>query len=406
VAFALANRLDCPSAALPSCAQLTRTLFSFVLIAWAGISYAAPASDGREPARIGVLAIETRAVAPQLIRRLRQTVVETLKADDATVLDLIDNYPFVADCRYTTECYSAALRRFNLGYVVLVRLVPTSRASQSRPEHEIVVSLGRMPHDTSAWGPWTMSTSCVDCSDTDLTESARQLVLRTWKSMKRAELAPQNIEVTAQDRRNKGAKLLAAAGNEQLSAFEQIYLLKKAIQAGAGGPAFLELADIFFNCQGYQEAEDYLAKAAAKGAKTDSLRGAILWFTGRWPDAEPVFERLAESAPQEPHLQRALAELKRRNRDYRSLPGQAEAELASGDAIKAAQLARIALAAGRGTKAHLVLAKAALESGNYADALAQFLAVLDADPNNADAIAGKKRAEDGARKMKELRARR
>jgi hypothetical protein len=391
-----------------TCSLLQSLVRVAAFIAWTSTAYAAVSAPevGGDLKKIGVVAIETRAVAPQLIRHLRRAVLDAFKTEEVSTLDLIDDYAFLAGCQYSNECLSAALRKFKLDYVLLARLAPSPGTSLSKPDYDIVVELGRMPHDTSAWGPWPMSTTCPDCSDTDLIEATRQLVSRTWKAMRKAEAPPQNIEVSSQDRRSKGAKLLKIAEDEKTSAFEQIYLLKKAIQAGAGGQAFMLLAGVFFECHGYDEAEDYLSKAAAKGVNVDSLRGPILWFTGRWADAEAVFQTLTRVSPQSEHFQRVLAQVKRRNQDYHGVLWQADAELGRGDASEAAQLARIALASGRGTRAHLVLARAALQLHHHADALAQFISVLDDEPNNAEALAGKKKAEDGLRKAEELRARR
>lgn len=389
---------------------MTRQIAFFVLalVGWAaGARAAGPerTEDG-EARKVGVLSVDTRGVAPQLAKRLRGTVLEALRAEGAQAQDLIETHRFLAECRSMAECLTATLRKLNLDYVLLAKLVPARGASPSKPEHEIAVRLGRMPRGASVWGPWPMTTTCQDCSDTELADAMRQLVSRAWKAMRRAELPPQEIEISAQDRRGKAAKLFRQAADEHLLVFDQIYLLKKAIRLGAGGQAFLQLAQVFFASGSYEESEDYAAKAAAKGEKADALIGPTLWFTGRWAEALPVFQKLARDFPNDEHWQKALDELEKRLRDGRGPLGQAESELKRGDTAKAAQLARIALAAGRGTKAHLILAKASLEASSYADALAQFLSVLDAEPTNAEAQAGRQKAEEALRKVRELRARR
>ena len=378
------------------------------LAGWAGLSHAA-GSEGAgagERKKVGVVAIETRGVAPQLAKRLRGMVVEALKTEGLQTFDMVDDYSFLAECRFRTECFSAALKRLNLDYLLLARLWPSTSTSPGKPVHAIEVRLGRVPRGSSVWGPWPMSTTCRDCSDSELSDSMRQLVAQTWKAMLRAELAPQDMEVSAQDRRAKGANLVGLADAEGLPALDQIHLLKKAIHAGAGGPAFSRLAWIFFACGGYEEAEDYAAKAAAKGERMDDLLGPLLWLTGRWVEALPVFQRLVQAFPSDKRWQKSLDELSRRSLDGGGVLGQAEEELKRNDASKAAQLARIALASGRGIKAHLTLAKATMESQSYADALAQFMAVLEAEPNNAEAAAGKQKAEVEVRKARELRTRR
>jgi hypothetical protein len=374
-----------------------------------GVSRAASRDQGTSNTSktVGVLAVEAYGVAPQLAKRLRGTVLEALKAEGLRPYDLVDTHSFASDCHYLKECLTATLAKLDPDYVLLVRLAPSGSSSSARPEHEISVTLGRMPRGLSAWGPWPMKTLCHDCSDTELTEAARQLTSSTWKAMLRAELPPQDTEITAQDRRAKGANLVKLAGGESQSTFDQIYLLKRAIHAGAGGVAFLGLAEIFVECDGYAEAEDYGSKAAAKGAKASSLMARLLWYTGRWSDALPAFQKLAEAAPKDEHLARIVEELTRRTHDYRSPIGQAEVELKRGDSSKAIQLSRIALAAKlSGKKLRLIFAAASLESLNYADALAQFLAVLDTEPNNAEALVGKKQAEDGIRRVREMRMRR
>ena len=280
------------------------------------------------------------------MRRLRRTITDTLSSEGLRALDR-DRYPGIHRRLPfdTNRCMIAALKQSELDYVLLARLTPLApshNGSASKPEQQLVVSLGRTPAPASAWGPWRMSTTCLDCSDSDLADATQQLVVRAWKAMTKAETPPQNIKVTRQDRSDKGAKLLSAAHDENLSAFDQIYLLKKAIQAGAGRRAFLDLAQAFYDCQGYQEAEDYLAKAAAEGADVDFLLGPVLWFSGRWIDAQPVFERLALASPNDEQLQHALAEVRRRGQDYHGVLWQAEAELARGDAIQAIELGRIA----------------------------------------------------------------
>ncbi len=382
---------------------------ALAVIAAAEPSSAAPPAIARggDPKKIGLVTFETRGVAPQLVRRLRRTITDTLSSEGLRALDLIDTRGFIADCHDTNRCMIAALKQSELDYVLLARLTPLApshNGSASKPEQQLVVSLGRTPAPASAWGPWRMSTTCLDCSDSDLADATQQLVVRAWKAMTKAETPPQNIKVTRQDRSDKGAKLLSAAHDENLSAFDQIYLLKKAIQAGAGRRAFLDLAQAFYDCQGYQEAEDYLAKAAAEGADVDFLLGPVLWFSGRSIDAQPVFERLALASPNDEQLQHALAEVRRRGQDYHGVLWQAEAELARGDAIQAIELGRIALAAGRGTRAHLVLGKASAALHDDAGALAEFMAVLDDDPDNATALAGEKAAAESLRRLRELRA--
>jgi len=382
--------------------------FVVVLVGWVGLSHAAGGEGtvGDERKKVGVVAIETRGIAPQLAKRLRGTVVDALQTEGLQTFDLVDAYSFLDECHFRTECFSAALKRLNLDYLLLARLWPSASASPGKPEHAIEVRLGRMPRGSSVWGPWPMSTACRDCSDTELADAMRQLVARTWKAMRRAELAPQDLEISAQERRSKGATLVRLADEEGLPTLEQIPLLKKAIHAGAGGPAFSRLAWIFFACGGYEEAEDYAAKAADKGEKMADLLGPLLWLTGRWAEALPVFQKLAQAFPSDKRWQKSLDDLNRRSPDDGGMLGQAEEELKRNDASKAAQLARIALASGRGNKAHLVLAKAYLELQSYADALAQFIAVLESESNNAEAAAGKQKAEDGVRRSRELRARR
>jgi hypothetical protein len=120
-----------------------------------------------------------------------------------------------------------------------------------------------------------------------------------------------------------------------------------------------------------------------------------------------MFQKLAQAAPKDEHLKRIVEELSRRTQDSRSIIGQAEAELKRDDPSKATQLARIALATGlHGAKLRLILAAASLKTFGYADALAQFGAVLDADSRNVEALAGKKQAEDGLRRAREMRIRR
>jgi hypothetical protein len=388
---------------------VTRILLIFALIAWSRLSLAAPSDrdDSTKAKTIGVLAIEAYGVAPQLATRLRRTVLEALKTEGLRAYDLVDTHSFLAYCNYLTDCLAATLGKLDLDYVLLVKLVPSAKASSARPEHEITVNLGRMPRGLSAWGPWPMSTVCRDCSDTELVDGVRQLASSTWKAMLRAELPPQDIEINAQDRRSRGANLIKLASDESQSTFDQIYLLKRAIHAGAGGSVFLELAKTFLEYGGYVEAEDYASKAAAKGERVDSLMARLFWYTGRWWEALPIFQKLAQAAPKDEHLKKIAAELSQRTQDSRSIIGQADAELKRDDPSKATQLARIALASKlHGVKLRLILAAASLKTFGYADALAQFLAVLDADPSNAEAIAGKKQAEDGLRRAREMRMRR
>jgi hypothetical protein len=395
--------------ASPQVNLVTRILLILALISCASLSLAAVSDhdDSTKAKTIGVLAIEAFGVAPQLATRLRGIVLEALKSEGLRTYDLVDTHSFIADCNYLTDCLTATLGKLDLDYVVLVKLVPSATASSARPEHEITVNLGRMPRGLSVWGPWPMSTVCRDCSDTELTDAVRQLASSTWKAMLRAELPLQDIEINAQDRRSRGANLIKLASDGSQSTFDQIYLLKRAIHAGAGRSAFLELAKTFFECRGYAEAEDYASKAAAKGEKVDSLMARLFWYTGRWWDALPMFQKLAQAAPKDERLKRIVEELSRRTQDSRSIISQAEAELKRDDLSKANQLARIALATRlHGTKLRLILAAASLRTFGYADALAQFLAVLDADPSNTEARAGKKQAEDGLRQTREMRMRR
>jgi len=251
-----------------------------------------------------------------------------------------------------------------------------------------------------------VTTICTDCSDTELTESTKQLVSRAWKALQRAEQPLQGIQVTAQERRDRGRSLLKRAGDERLSVPDQIYILKRAIRAGANGHALAQLALIFFACGSYQEAADYATQSAAKGEEIDALLGSTLWLAGRWAEAQPVLQRLVLEFPDDEHWQRALAEVSMRLRDGRSVLEQAEVELRHGDPAKAALLARIALASGRGTRARLVLAKASLATSDPADALAQFVAVLDDVPTHPEALAGRKQAEEALHKPQAARERR
>jgi tetratricopeptide (TPR) repeat protein len=158
---------------------------------------------------------------------------------------------------------------------------------------------------------------------------------------------------------------------------------------------------------GFEEAEDYASKAAAKGEKVDSLMAHVYWHTGRWWNALPIFQKLAQASPKDEHLKRIVADLERRTQDSRSIIGQADAAMKEGDPSKAAQLARIALASKlHGVRIRLVLAAASLRTFGYADALAQFLAVLDVDPKNAEALVGRKQAEDGLTRTRNARMRR
>jgi hypothetical protein len=369
-------------------------------LGWAGFARAAvsDAEDGDDSKKIGLLGIETSGLAPQLAKRLHGTVLDALKVAGLEGQDLSDSQPFLARCDFLIECLGAVRSKLNLDYVLLAKVGPLPESSPSKPEHQIQIRLGRMPRGLSAWGPWSMTTTCLDCSDTELTDAMRQLVIRTWKAMQKAELPAEAIEISAQDRRTKGAKLVKRAADERLSVFEQVYLLKKAIHAGAGGSADLQLAWIFFRCHGYEEAEDYAVRAAASGAKVDKLLGPVLWLIGRWEEAVPVLQRLARDSAGNKHWQEVLDEIDRRGRDRGGLISQAEMELKSGEAWQAAELARIALASGKGIWARQILAKTYLKMNNYADALAQWSAVLQVDPKNPEALAGKKQADDGFRK--------
>lgn len=384
-------------------------LFVLALMLRTGISRAATgeagAADGGK--NVGLLAVDAYGVAPQLAKRLRGTVMEALRTEGLRARDFSDALSFVADCHYPNDCLAATVAKLNLDYVLMVRLAPSSATASAKPEHEITVRFGRMPRGLSALGPWPLTTLCRDCSDTELTDAARQLTSSAWKAMLRAERLPQDAELSAQDRRSKGAKLVKLASGEGQSVFEQVYLLKKAVHAGAGGPALLGLSQIFLDCGGYEEAEAYASKAADSGAKVDSIMGRLLWSTGRWWDALAVFQRLVQQDPKDTRLQKTLEELTRRTQDYRSPIGQAEVELKREDPSKAVQLARIALAKKlSGTKLRLILATASMKMAAYADALAQFIAVLDVDPSNADALAGKKQAEDGLKQVREKRTQR
>jgi hypothetical protein len=383
-------------------------LFLLALVGWASAVRAASPDEGAEGGatkKIGVLAVETHAVAPQLAKRLHGTVFEALRAEGLQPHDLTDSHGYLAECHSPTECL-ATLRKRQLDYVLFAKLAPSPASAPGKPEHEITVRLGRIPRGVSVWGPWPMSTTCSDCSDSELADTTRGLVASAWKAMRLAQLPPEEIEIATSDRRDRGRKLLKQAADEQLPVFNQIHLLKQAIRAGASGQAFAQLAQLFFAYGGYEEAEDYAAQAATQGEKTDVVRGPSLWFTGRWAEAQAVFQRLVRDFPGDRHWQKALAEVDLRVRDGRSVLEQAEVELKHGDPAKAALLARIALASGRGTRAHLALAKASLATSSYADALAQFLAVLDDDPGHAEALSGKLKAEAALRQSHEARARR
>lgn len=382
-------------------------IFALVACLPASAAVAADPDESPHSKSVGVLAVEAYGVAPQLTSRLRGTVLEALKTESLRTYDLVDTHSFIADCSFKTDCMEATLGKLDPDYVLLAKLAPSQNATPSKPEHEITVSLGRMPRGLSAWGPWPMSTVCRDCSDTELTDAVRQLVLSAWKAMARAELAPQDTELSPQDKRSKGANLMKRADGEGLSVFDQIYFLKRAIHAGAGGTAFLELAKTFLEYDGYAEADEYLSKAAAKGEKVALMRAHLLWHTGRWFEALPLFQKLAQAAPEDEHLKRIVEELTKRTEDYRSAIGQAEVELKRDDPSKAIQLARIALATNlHGKKLRLILASASMKTSSYADALAQYLAVLDVEPKNAEALAGKRQAEDALKKVREARARR
>jgi hypothetical protein len=381
--------------------RLTLLLVSW-LVAFAGL--VDPAAAGQ---RIGVLDFEAVGVAPQLAKRLRATVLSALTAEGQHPADLSEDYAFLAECRFPVDCYSAVLPGLGLNYLMTVQITQAARAAAGPPEQKIKVRIGRMPWGRSTLGPWLVSTTCRDCSDSELSDSTRQIVLSAWKGMARAELSPEEIEVPSSDRRNKGAKLLRLADDEERPGFERVYLLKQAIRAGAGAAAHLRLAEIFLLCGAYAEAEDQAAQAAAKGGKADGLMGLILWSTGRWAEALPVYARLVRANPRDDHYQSKLDELERRTHDYRPIAAQAAEALSLNNLSKAEQLARIALLSARPErKARLVLAATSLKSLAYADALAQYLAVLQADPDNQEALAGRRIAEEAMRRPLDSPARR
>ncbi|HEX7597758.1 MAG TPA: hypothetical protein VF518_06055, partial [Polyangia bacterium] len=346
-----------------------QTLLLVLALGWAGFARAAvpDAEEGDDSKKIGLLGVETSGLAPQLAKRLHGTVLDALKVAGLQGQDLTDSQPFLARCDFLTECLTAMRSKLNLDYVLLAKVGLLADSSPSKPEHQIQVRLGRMPSGLSAWGPWTMTTTCLDCSDTELTDAMRQLVTRTWKAMQKAELPAEAIEISSQDRRTKGAKLVKRAADERLSVFEQVYLLKKAIHAGAGGVADLQLAWIFFRCHGYEEAEDHAVRAAASGANVDKLLGPMLLIMGRWEEALPVIQRLLRDSAGDKRWQEVLDEIDRRGRDRGGLLAQAETELKTGEAWQAARLARIALASGKGIWARHILAKTYLKMNNYAD---------------------------------------
>jgi hypothetical protein len=351
--------------------------------------------------RVALIGVRTFGVAEQLVRRARAAVVTALRDQSLEVVDLADELFYVSETCNEGLPYVVHLAPHQATHVVALRL----EVRAGGREHEISVSVGSLGVDGSRYsGPWPTSTICRECGDSEIVEATRLLTGRAWKAFERASTPATEVSATARERADKGRALVRAAMREETSTVEQIYLLKRAVRAGAGAEAFSRLAELFYQAEQWEDAESYALRAAAVGADIQGVLGAVYYATGRWKDAAEVLEVRLRRDPSNAVTAKVLAEVKRRLASPKDIVGQAEEALARGDSFEAKRLGRMAVAvAGSDPRAYLVVADAAIKERDVCDAWAYYQRAVELDPKNTRAIAGRRAASESLRREVEKR---
>lgn len=351
--------------------------------------------------RVALIGVRTFGVAEQLIRRARAVVVTALREQSLEVVDLADTLFYVWETCNEGLPYVVHLAPHKATHVVALRL----EARAGGREHELAVSVGSLGVEGSRYsGPWPTATVCRECGDSEIVEAARLLTGRAWKAFERANTPATDITVSARERADKGRSLVRTAMRDETSTVDQIFLLKKAVRAGAGAEAFSRLAELFYQAEQWEDAESYALRAAAVGADIQGVLGAVYYATGRWKDAAEVLEVRLRRDPSNSATARVLAEVKRRLASSKDVVGQADEALAGGDSFEAKRLGRMAIAvAGTDPRAYLVVADAALKQTDACDAWAYYQRAVELDPKNTRAIAGRRASEEALRREVEKR---
>jgi hypothetical protein len=347
-------------------------------------------------ARVALIGVRTFGVAEQLARRTRAAVVTALRDQSLEVIDLADSHFYVSETCSEGLPYVVHLAPHKVTHVVTLRLEGTAGGRA----HELSVSVGSLGTDGGRYsGPWPTTTMCRECGDSEIVEAARLLTRWAWKAFDRASAPVTDITVSARERADKGRALVRTAMRDETSTIDQIYLLKKAVRAGAGAEAFSRLAELFYQAEQWEDAESYALRAAAVGADIQGLLGAVYYATGRWKDAAEILAARLRRDPSNAGTAKVLAEVKRRLASSKDVAAQAEEALARGDAFEAKRLGQMAVAVmGSDPRAYLVVADASMKAGDACDAWAYYQRALDLDPKNMRAASGRRASEESLRR--------
>jgi len=241
--------------------------------------------------------------------------------------------------------------------------------------------------------------TCPDCSDSELVEGvsvAAGALLRSVLDDARGLSEP----VSKRDRADHGARLLKLAADGEGSWAAHVRLAKQALRAGAGGAAALRLAELFFENGELDLLAEYAQKTLDLGVTGDAtvrayeIAGLAHWYYGRWREAASAFERVLRIDP----ARKGVADKLEFARVAMNHPGDAVTQLEErwrvlgSLRIAGSDLGQIAVRAGGGNPAYLLLGGTSFERRRFAEALAYYEKVIATDPTSAVAKEGRHRA--------------
>jgi tetratricopeptide (TPR) repeat protein len=190
------------------------------------------------------------------------------------------------------------------------------------------------------------------------------------------------------------------AGEGDATWASRVHLAKQALSAGAGGAAAVRLAELFFENSELDLLAEYSQKALEIGVTGDAtvrayeMAGLAHWYYGRWREAASYFERVLRIDP----ARKGIADKLEFARVAMNHPGDPVLQLEErwrvlgSLRIAGSDLGQIAVRAGGGNPAYLLLAHTSFERRRFADALAYYEKVIVSDPTNAAAKEGRHRA--------------
>jgi tetratricopeptide (TPR) repeat protein len=184
------------------------------------------------------------------------------------------------------------------------------------------------------------------------------ILLAVWHLRQRAPLAEQAYTALATALEQKGRAALAKQVREQCREADACTCAHQAGRLGLDADLHAETLALL------------VATAGRCGPGLRGMEAEALARARRHGEAEAMAAQVLEHRPNDPYAVYALA----------------HAKYVQGDAEKTRELCQQAIAAGRGSPAHLLLGLVAFHQGDFHSANASFAKMVQADQNDVDAL--------------------